>query len=217
MGRKRKCVGSFDIDYPASYIDTNTGKQVQYHWYTVWQSITAKVGKYEHYTDVSMSDEFLSLKAFHLWYKEQEVIHKCDIAKLEIDKDILAPKSRIYSRETCVFVPDWLNLQFIDRSKFRGKYALGAAIFKKGFMSNITDGSGKGKIYLGYYPTELEAHRAWQQAKIRHLEGIVTRSIECNMLGDNLDKVIQAIRKRIDKIQTDYDNKRITTSINFID
>lgn len=190
---------------------------MQYHWYNTWQSITAKVGKQEWYTDVTISDEFLSLASFHIWYKEQEIIHGCDLSQLEIDKDMLSPKSREYSRQTCMFVPNWLNIQFIDRGNCRGKYALGASQFKKGFMSNITDGSGKGKIYLGYFPTELEAHRAWQQAKIKHLEGIVTRTMECNMLGDNLDKALQAIRKRIDKLHSDYDSSRVTLSINEID
>lgn len=85
---------------------------------------------------------------------------------MDLDKDILYLENKIYSPETCIFVPHWLN-GFVEHNKLtRGKYKLG-----------VMWDTGKGKFratsnqkFLGRFDTEEEAHQAWLYFKTSSLE-----------------------------------------------
>lgn len=213
-GKLVKGLGINDIDYSLSKVNPITGKQEKDHIYNVWQAMIARVGgKFLHYTDVTCSDEFIYLSKFIDWYKEQEAIQG-NLAGFQLDKDLLLSGNKVYSKEACLFIPDWLNLQFIERTSKRGNFPLGVAQYKKGYTASITDGSGKGKIYLGYYACYKLAHKAWQEAKIRHLQGIIERVISTDVMKGNTSKTILAIQLRIDKLTKDIAEGNITESIN---
>lgn len=213
-GKLVKGLGINDIDYALSKVNPTTGKQEREHVYSVWQAMIHRVAtNATHYGDVSCSDEFVYLSKFIDWYKQQEAIQG-NLAGFQLDKDLLLSGNKQYSKEACLFIPDWLNLQFIERTNKRGNFPLGAAQYKKGFMATITDGSGKGKLYLGYYPCYKLAHKAWQEAKVRHLQGIIERVISTDVMKGNTSKTILAIQLRIDKLTKDIVEGVITESIN---
>ncbi len=82
-----------------------------------------------------------------------------------LDKDLLSPSSKIYSKENCLFVPNWINTLLISCGSVRGNYPIGVHLHK-------TTGKFIGKCgeYLGLFDTPESAHRAWQEKKLDVLE-----------------------------------------------
>ena len=61
-----------------------------------------------------------------------------------LDKDILCKGNKIYSRETCIFVPERINLLFVKSDKARGKSPIGARLRKSGnYQVYCNDKNGK--------------------------------------------------------------------------
>ena len=87
------------------------------HAYKTWVSILAREGKIARYKEVGISDEwkhFSNFKKFHdTNYHEGFVI----------DKDLLSGQySKIYSAETCAYIPPSLNVLIRERSKERKSF-----------------------------------------------------------------------------------------------
>ena len=85
----------------------------------------------------------------------------------QVDKDLLSDAG-IYSPETCIFVPQWLNLLTTDSGASRGKWPIGvsyhdgASRFRAQCRNPITR---KGE-HLGLFTTPEEAHLAWLKRKL---------------------------------------------------
>ncbi len=215
MGRKNNSRLINDMNEPtALYEKLPDGRNK-----VVWKDHAYSLIKAKHrvcgerfYEDVTVCDEWCSRKNFTEWYNQQKLIQPA-IETLELDKDILIPDNKIYCPEFCVFVPDWFNLQFIERGKDRGKYPMGATEYKGGFVSNIGDGSGKTKKYLGFFKTPEESHRAWQIAKIEKLKESLNRLKNSELMGSNFNKVERATLRKISKMDEHISNGEITHSV----
>lgn len=82
-----------------------------------------------------------------------------------LDKDILFKGNKIYSPETCVFVPQEVNAFLTNRSADRGQCPIGVH-FKKSlakYQSQISIESKK--KHLGYFTTPEAAFAAYKIAK----------------------------------------------------
>ena len=85
--------------------------------------------------------------------------------KMCLDKDILCKGNKIYSRETCLFVPQRINLLFTKRDNARGNSPIGTTPNSSGnYVAQCCDGNGK-KIPLGTYSTKEEAFQVYKQYK----------------------------------------------------
>ncbi|MEN3752517.1 hypothetical protein ABC733_06730 [Mangrovibacter sp. SLW1] len=85
-----------------------------------------RVNNDTNYKDVTICDEWLNDKeAYYHWYLANM------IEGWHLDKDILSGESKIYSPETCMFVPNEVNLMF------RKKYS-NSSLMYKGIMKNGT-------------------------------------------------------------------------------
>jgi hypothetical protein len=87
----------------------------------------------------------------------------------ELDKDFLIESNKHYGADTVVYIPKKLNSFTIDQKRNRGDLMAGVSPSTKGkkkpFVAQCTnpfDGRGR---HLGYFETELEAHKAWQAKK----------------------------------------------------
>lgn len=165
------------------------------------------------YKGVVVCEEWRLFSNFKKWASSQEYEGLC------LDKDILSGKSKVYSPETCCFIPNSLNMLLLVKSKSRGLYPLGVSFKKKfsdmnsdlsnPYYSYISSGKSVNKC-LGCFSTVQEAHRAWQLAKIKRIE----ESIEdYSKLSCFREDVAEALRKRIHIIKSDYDNFRETTQL----
>ena len=82
-----------------------------------------------------------------------------------LDKDILCKGNKIYSRDTCIFVPQRINNLFTKRDNGRGDCPIGMSPNSSGnYQARCRDGNGK-LIPLGTYSTEEEAFQVYKQYK----------------------------------------------------
>lgn len=126
--------------------------------------------KYPTYENVTICEEWLLFSNFANWafaeYRQG----------LTIDKDILALSNKIYSPETCCFVPHYINIAAVSRSK-AGELPVGVYKYMSGgkllYKQNCRDFKS-GKTYQkGCYTTHQEAHQAWQEGKIKYLNDML--------------------------------------------
>ena len=116
--------------------------------------------RYPTYIGVKVCDEWLSFMAFRKWWVENQV------DGWHMDKDVLSD-DRIYSPDTCIFVPAWLNTFTIDSWASRGEWPIGVCFDRRRrkFESRCRHPFGKNE-YLGHFSTPDEAHAAWLARKI---------------------------------------------------
>jgi len=111
------------------------------------------------YKDATICEEWHNFQNFTNWfYKAYN--YKTMTKKWCLDKDILIKGNKIYSPETCCFVPNHINVLFNTNSKVRGHYPLGVQKIKDKFISCRV-----GEHKAEKFDTELEAFQAYKTAK----------------------------------------------------
>ena len=114
--------------------------------------------KYPTYKDCSVDKEWHNFQNFAEWYDENY------IEGWHLDKDILLKGNKIYSLETCAFVPSEINSLFIKSNSSRGDYPIGVYKHKCGkYVAQMYQNNKP--VHLGYYPTIKEAFEAYKTAK----------------------------------------------------
>lgn len=164
--RKVYGVGINDANYAVSPKGAD-GKQVWCPYYRAWKRMLERAycpkchARYPTYTGVTVCKEWHSFMAFRAWMETQDWEGK------HLDKDIIAPGNKVYSPDTCVFVPQALNLLLTDRAGGRGEWPIGVSWNKASnkFCGYIKEGGEK--RHLGYFTCPHEAHMAWSKAKVR--------------------------------------------------
>ena len=84
----------------------------------------------------------------------------------QLDKDILFRNNKIYSPNTCLFVPQSIN-KFVSIKKKTNGLPIGVSKRKVNgkYVAQCMTLEGKVK-HLGYFTEPLAAHKAWQKAKV---------------------------------------------------
>lgn len=201
--------GVSDADYiTVQQID---GKPVWCPIYQKWCSMVTRAfskatqRRYPSYLETTVNEEWKHFTDFSKWMKTQmwEGLH--------LDKDILIPGNKEYGSKTCAFVPTWVNTLFVRTSKSYNDQPLGVTFVAKygkfvACCSNISESS----THRGNFDDSMEAHRAWQLAKIKSILIVV----EKYRLQEyyRLD-VENALLFRVDQLQNDYDSKVETKSL----
>lgn len=122
------------------------------------------------YDCAEVSDEWLCFQNFAKWYNEN--YYEIKNNKMCLDKDILKKGNKIYSANTCIFVPEIINNLFVKSDKTRGEYPIGVTYNKEinKFESKYTN---KNKtIKLGYYNTPKEAFDEYKKYKEKHIKEV---------------------------------------------
>ena len=107
-----------------------------------------------------------------------------------LDKDIIAPGSKLYSPETCAFVLQATNLFVIASDASRGEYPTGVSLCKPTGKYRAKCGNpftGK-QEHLGLFSTPEDAHEAWRRRK--HELAQLVAATESDM------RVVEALKKR---------------------
>lgn len=121
------------------------------------------------YKDVTVCEEWHNFQVFAEWfnknYKEGFVL----------DKDILVKWNKIYSPETCCFVPAEINNIFTGRKQYRGMYPIGVVFnkSKQKFEASLSV-NGKG-TYLGSYKTPKEAFQVYKKTKENYIKEVADK------------------------------------------
>ena len=110
-----------------------------------------------------MSDKFKSYEYFYEWCHKQVGFNN---QGWHLDKDLLIKGNKVYSENTCVFIPAEVNTLLIKREALRGEHLIGVSWSKrnKAFRARVNKNKGESE-HLGYFKTEVEAFNAYKQAK----------------------------------------------------
>lgn len=135
------------------------------------------------YEQCLTSETFNHYQQFKTWCNQQLGFGNTG---WELDKDILVKGNKVYSEDTCCFVPKEINLLLVKHDKGRGNYSLGVDYHKsrKQFRARCSD------KHLGWFNTEIEAFNAYKQSKEAHIKEVA------NKWKDQIDpRVYEALMK----------------------
>lgn len=131
------------------------------------------------YQNCSVSEEWLRASVFKEWMEQQDYKGKC------LDKDLLGD-SKVYSKETCMFVSEQVN-KFLVAQESKGELPLGVSADKGGkFRVQCKDLSGKTK-YLGLFDCPDKGHIKYIEFKRELIPQLVDPDEEVNVFQALLD------------------------------
>lgn len=145
--------------------------------YKVWSSMLHRAysSKYKNkfltYMYCTVITEWKCFQNFAKWHEEN--FNPETMQEWELDKDILIKRNKIYSPETCCFVPKEINYLFVKRDKVRGNLPIGVSKSGKKYMSRLNK-NGK-LIYLGTFDTIGEAFQAYKTAKEDYIKEVADK------------------------------------------
>lgn len=124
------------------------------------------------YIDCKVCNEWLNFQNFVKWFRKN--YYRIENERMQLDKDILIKNNKIYSPDTCIFVPQNINNLFTKRQNKRGDLPIGVTYYKR----NNKYGAQcchleKGKSrYLGLYDTPEEAFDMYKTEKERYIKKV---------------------------------------------
>lgn len=169
------------IIYNKGYLGNSSSKENKIikksykYWYSMLQRCydSKFQDKNTSYKDCEVCEEWLCFEIFEKWFNENYYEIKGE--KMELDKDILFKGNKIYSPETCIFVPHLINILFVKSNKRRGKYVIGVYKNKNNKFTARCGNSKNKRISLGDYNTENEAFDAYKKYKEKIIKEIADK------------------------------------------
>ena len=143
--------------------------------------------KFKRYEGCSVSELFKNYTLFSEWSFKQIGFYQ---EGWHLDKDILVKGNKVYSPETCCFVPVKLNSLLVNSRATRGEFPVGVYYdaSRSKFQSHIRM-HGKRK-HLGRFVTPEEAFQAYKQAKEAYIKEVA------ELYKDQIDiRVYEALMK----------------------
>ena len=166
-------VGYNEGKYPATVGKKNTKE------YKLWKGMLERCYSeiyYSRHTYIgcTISENFKSYTFFYEWYQKQVGVFDKDSNGhcFEIDKDILIKGNKLYSEDTCVFVPAKINAMLIGCKSARGLSPIGTHLVKKLGKYEAYARIDGVRTSLGYYDTSLEAFSVYKAAKESYIKQV---------------------------------------------
>ena len=156
-------VGILGTKYPSRVNGVQTKE------YDLWYSMLRRCysdnskKKRPTYEGCEVSDKFKSYEYFYEWCHSQIGF---GVEGWHLDKDLLVKGNKVYSEDSCVFLPSEINSLLTKRTASRGEYLIGVSWYSKSktFIAQVNKNKGKPE-HLGYFKTEIEAFNAYKTAK----------------------------------------------------
>ena len=161
------------------YKAKENGKQTKV--YKTWQSMLQRCydEKYHKrkptYIGCAVCEEWHNFQNFAKRYYEN--YYEVGNERMHLDKDILVKHNKIYSPDTCMFVPQTINNLFVKNNKNRGKSVIGISLHKCGkyvakcHLINLETGKSKQKT-LGYYDTQEKGFEVYKYYKEKNIKEV---------------------------------------------
>ena len=143
--------------------------------YITWESMLRRCysSKYQEkhptYENCTVDKQWWNFQVFAEWYYSH--FYEIENEIMNLDKDILNKRNKVYSPKNCVFVPQFINTLFIKRDKCRGEYYIGVTKYENKFQARLHKCDGK-LIYLGTYTIPEEAFQAYKIAKEEYIKEV---------------------------------------------
>jgi len=115
-------------------------------------------------------EEWRNFQNFAKWFEKN---YKNEIMeKWQLDKDILVKRNKVYSPETCAFVPREINCLFTKTTKVRGNLPIGVT---KEYNKFRAQSCSNKKRYLGTFTTPEEAFQSYKKSKEIYIKEIADK------------------------------------------
>ena len=187
--------GIKDTPEPVTFGHMVDGKWViksRCHMYATWSGMimrcyydkSLKVNP--SYGGCSVWEGWKYFSAFRSWMETQDYEGK------HLDKDLLVFGNKIYSPDTCIFIPIRINSFLVDSKGRRGDCLLGTwwDTERGKYQTQCRNPFTGKKEYLGRYNTQMDAHLAWKTRK---------HELACQLADSEYctdDRVANALRVR---------------------
>ena len=179
----------------ADTIVNNDGKQLtSYH---VWADILYRCHTARGhldcpaYTDCYICEEWKRYSNFKKWFDKNYV------EGYQLDKDILVKGNRVYSPDTCCFVPNDINM-LLTKSRKRRAYPTGVHKHSQCNRYAAQMSIGNQNQYLGLYKTIEEAFRAYKEAKESYIRALASKHYTQGQLAYNVYEALMNREIEID-------------------
>lgn len=127
--------------------------------------------KYPTYKGCKIEDYWLNFQHMGEWIDDN--YYDIPGERICLDKDILCKRNKVYSRETCIFVPNRINTLFTKKDNGRGKCPIGVRKTPYGnYRAQCNNKNGK-SINLGAYSTKEEAFQVYKQHKEKVIKEVI--------------------------------------------
>lgn len=153
-------------------------------FYTLWTDMMKRgydrsfKMKFTTYKDVTVCTEWYNFQNFAEWCDGQQFFNAKDEKghSYHLDKDILAKGNKIYSPETCCFLPSEINTIMNYNDRRRGSHPVGVYFSKslKKYCARCSIG-GRNTKYLGYFRDPVEAFYVYKQFKESHIKQVAEK------------------------------------------
>ena len=136
--------------------------------YEVWTGMMGRCyhdkEKYPAYCGVTtVCEQWHCFQNFAKWFDDNK--YEVD-GRLHIDKDILYPNCKIYSPETCLLIPQRINMLFLNKPNKRG-LPNGISKSKSGKFAAVYCGK-----HIGTYSTLESAYAAYAEEKEKKIKQV---------------------------------------------
>ena len=183
--RKLVCgVGVFDADY--SKLKDERTKKAYRDWNNMLQRCYGKSNfpSKPAYKECVVCEEWHSFLKFREWFDENYV------EGYFLDKDVLVKGNKIYSPNTCSYIPSFINTLLLNCRSARGKYPIGVQKHKYGFCAKLYK-QGE-PHYIGFYKNEEDAFLAYKKAKELYIQEVAQKYYDN---GEITKRVYDALMK----------------------
>lgn len=159
--------------------------------YMIWSAMLQRCYDYKihkirpTYIGCTVCDEWKYFSNFKNWFylNYKEGFH--------LDKDILVEGNKIYSPDTCRFVPPYLNMLLTEHGRARGDLPLGISKNRGSYRAKCCDGKGRA---LYKYGTSIDKLLIWySETKTRIVSEVAQKALDA---GDIQQDIFDALVSR---------------------
>lgn len=126
------------------------------------------------YIGCKVCEDWHNFQNFAKWYDEN--YYEIEGERIHLDKDILCKSNKIYTPETCIFVPQTINNLFIKNNSKRGESVIGTNPKNDKYVVQchiINPKTGKSKQeHLGYYDTQEKGFEVYKYYKEKNIKEV---------------------------------------------
>jgi len=164
----------YGIGYIGEGVYLPTREKTQTKQYQKWERMLRRCysnsTEYFSYIGCTVCDEWHNFQNFGEWFDKN--YYEIPGEKMQLDKDILFKGNKIYSPDTCVFVPQRINNIFEIKKASRGNYPIGVHFSKPNKKYAAQCHSNKSETFLGYYNSPEEAFSVYKTEKENYIKEV---------------------------------------------